>query len=85
MVELKTSVGAFEAKTHLSNLLDRVERGDRIVITRHGREVAVLSPAKKRPSPRLAEIIERALAASKGTSLPKGMTIKDMINAGRKR
>jgi hypothetical protein len=37
------------------------------------------------PSPNLPEIIERALAASKGTSLPKGMTIKDMINAGRKR
>ncbi len=85
MVELKNSVGAFEAKTHFSNLLDRVEKGDRIVITRHGREVAVLSPIEKRLSPMLPEIIERALAASKGTSLPKGMTIKDMINAGRKR
>ena len=85
MVELKTSVGAFEAKTHLSNLLDRVERGDRIVITRHGREVAVLSPIEKRPSPLLPEIIEEALAASKGVKWPKGMTIKDMINAGRKR
>ena len=85
MVELKSTFGAFEAKTHLSNLLDRVERGDRIVITRHGREVAVLSPAKKHLSPNLIELAERALAASKGTSLSKGMTIKDMINAGRKR
>jgi len=85
MVEIKTSVGSFEAKTHFSNLLDRVEKGDRIVITRHGREVAVLSPIEKRPAPNLIELAERALAASKGTSLPKGMTIKDMINAGRKR
>jgi prevent-host-death family protein len=85
MVEIKASFGAFEAKTHFSNLLDRVEKGDRIVITRHGREVAVLSPAEKRPSPNLMELAKRALAASKGTSLPKGMTIKDMINAGRKR
>jgi prevent-host-death family protein len=85
MVEVKASFGAFEAKTHFSNLLDRVEKGDRIVITRHGRDVAVLSPVNKHPSPMLPEIIERALAASKGTSLPKGMTIKDMINAGRKR
>jgi len=85
MVKFKASFGAFEAKTHFSNLLDRVEKGDRIVITRHGREVAILSPIEKRPMPNLVELAERALAASKGTSLPKGMTIKDMINAGRKR
>ncbi len=85
MVQIKASFGAFEAKTHFSNLLDRVEKGDRIVITRHGREVAVLAPIKQPPVPNLVELAERALAASKGTSLPKGMTIKDMINAGRKR
>ena len=85
MVETKASFGAFEAKTHFSNLLDRVEKGDRIVITRHGREVAILSPVAKRVTPNLPEIIERALAASKGVKWPKGMTTKDMINAGRKR
>ena len=85
MVEIKASFGAFEAKTHFSNLLDRVEKGDRIVITRHGREVAILSPIAKRDSRNLPEIIERALAASKGVKWPKGMTTKDMINAGRKR
>ena len=85
MVELKNSVGAFEAKTHFSNLLDRVEHGDRILITRHGRAVAVLAPIEARPSPNLPEIIERALAASKGVKWPKGMTTKDMIKAGRKR
>jgi prevent-host-death family protein len=85
MVKLKNSVGAFAAKTHLSNLLDRVERGDRILITRHGRAVAVLAPVEKHPTPNLVELAERALAASKGTRLPKGLTIKDMINAGRKR
>jgi prevent-host-death family protein len=85
MVEIKASFGAFEAKTHFSNLLDRVEKGDRIVITRHGREVAVLAPIAKRDTRNLPEIIERALAASKGVKWPKGMTTKDMINAGRKR
>ena len=85
MVELKNSVGAFEAKTHFSNLLDRVEHGDRILITRHGRAVAVLAPVEKRDTRNLPEIIERALAASKGVKWPKGMTTKDMINAGRKR
>jgi prevent-host-death family protein len=39
-----SSVGVFDAKTHLSALLDRVERGETIIITRHGKEVARLSP-----------------------------------------
>jgi hypothetical protein len=37
------------------------------------------------PSLKLPEIIERALAASKGVTWSKGMTTKDMINVGRKR
>ena len=39
-------VGAFEAKNNLSALLDLVERGEEIVITRHGKEVARLVPPK---------------------------------------
>jgi prevent-host-death family protein len=38
-------VGAFEAKNKLSALLDRAEKGEEIVITRHGRPVAKLVPA----------------------------------------
>jgi prevent-host-death family protein len=38
-------VGTFEAKNKLSALLDRVEQGEEIVITRHGRPVAKLVPA----------------------------------------
>lgn len=41
----KTTVGAYEAKTHLARLLTRVEGGERITITRHGVPVAVLVPA----------------------------------------
>jgi prevent-host-death family protein len=36
------TVGAFEAKTKLSELLDRVERGEEVVITRHGKPIARL-------------------------------------------
>ncbi len=85
MVKLKASVGAFEAKTHFSNLLDRVEQGDRVIITRHGRAVAVLAPFQTIPTPDRMALIKRALALSKGTSLPAGKTIKDLINEGRKR
>ena len=42
-----TEVGAFEAKNKLSALLDQVEQGEEIVITRHGRPVARLVPATR--------------------------------------
>ena len=42
--EWVTTIGAYEAKTHLPRLLDEVERGKAVVITRHGRPVARLVP-----------------------------------------
>lgn len=58
-------IGAFEAKNTLGTLLDRVERGEEIVITRHGRPVARLVPNSRPldPQPGLAafeRIRERA-------------------------
>jgi prevent-host-death family protein len=44
----KTEIGAFEAKNTLGTLLDRVERGEEIVITRHGKAVARLVPSRAR-------------------------------------
>jgi prevent-host-death family protein len=41
-----TEIGAFEAKNKLSELLDRAERGEEIVITRRGRPVAKLVPVR---------------------------------------
>jgi len=48
MIKEANRVGAFEAKTHLSQLLDAVESGERIVITRRGKPVAELSPPSKK-------------------------------------
>jgi prevent-host-death family protein len=39
------TVGAFEAKTHFASLLERVAKGEEIVITRHGTPVARLAPS----------------------------------------
>ena len=44
-------VGAFEAKNTLGTLLDRVERGEEIVITRHGKPVARLVPTVRQIDP----------------------------------
>ena len=43
------TVGAFEAKTHFAQLLQRVERGEEIIITRRGKAVARLVPAAAKP------------------------------------
>jgi prevent-host-death family protein len=42
--------GAFEAKNKLGHLLDLVEQGEEVLITRHGREVARLVPARQHAS-----------------------------------
>lgn len=50
------SYGVAEAKNHFTYLLDRVEKGERVVITRHGRPVAEIRPfAPERPLPTEAE------------------------------
>ena len=53
------TVNLAQAKAHLSELLDKVEAGEMVVITRHGRPVAHMSPAArpKKPLP-LAELAE---------------------------
>jgi prevent-host-death family protein len=64
------AVGAFEAKNKLSELLDLAERGEEIVITRHGREVARLIPPKRRHDPEEARVaMERLRARAKALGL----------------
>jgi prevent-host-death family protein len=53
MTKSVASVGVHEAKTHLSRLLERVEAGEEIAITRRGEEVARLVPAVRSGTLRL--------------------------------
>lgn len=56
------SVGAYEAKTHLPRLLDRVAQGESLTITRHGRPVARLVPVvsdRERAQEAMVRIVER--------------------------
>ncbi len=76
-------VGAFEAKNKLGSLLDCVEHGEEILITRRGKPVARLSPVEPvfdREKARQA--VKDILEMSKGASLG-GLKIKDLINEGR--
>lgn len=76
-------VGAFEAKNRLGALLDRVEQGEEIIITRRGKPVAKLVPAETgfdREKARRA--VAGLLEASRGITLG-GLRIKDLIDEGR--
>jgi prevent-host-death family protein len=77
-------VGAYEAKTHLAELLDRVERGERIVITRHGRPVAHLVPVPGAPDRTADEAIDAILELRKGRRLGPGLTVRHLIDEGRR-
>jgi prevent-host-death family protein len=55
------TVGAFEAKTHFSALLEEIEQGNEITITKHGRPVAKLVPMGDRQRMSVSEAIEGLL------------------------
>jgi prevent-host-death family protein len=77
-------VGAYEAKTHLAELLDRVQKGERITITRHGRPVAQLVPPLGAPERTVEEAIEGILGFRRGRRLGEDTTIKQLIDEGRR-
>ena len=78
------TIGAFDAKTHLSALLDRVARGERVTITRHGVPAAMLVPVGG-AGPRLTheEIVEGMRALRKRVK-PDTMSVREMVNEGRR-
>lgn len=78
------SVGAYQAKTHLAELLDRVEGGERITITRHGRAVAELVPALGAPDVTLDDAIDGLRSFRAHHTLDDGLTIRDLITEGRR-
>lgn len=77
------TVGAYEAKTHLSELLDQVEAGQTITISRRGTPVAILSPfAEKREVP-VKDVIERLNKLRDSVNL-NGISLRELIDEGRR-
>lgn len=77
------TIGAFEAKNRLSELLDAAENGEEVMITKHGRPVAKLVPVEKFDRARARESAEWLLEFRKKHPL-RGIRIKDLIDEGRK-
>jgi prevent-host-death family protein len=80
-------VGAFEAKTKLAELLDKVEAGESVTITRRGREVARLVGIKSADEQaRLQSLIDeiKRTRVGRDRGAKPGSTIPELIKAGRR-
>jgi len=78
------SVGTFEAKTHLTRLLERVAKGERIVITNRGRAVAMLVPPEVSERLDTAEIGRAMLAYRDRVKRRLGGTFREMAHEGHR-
>jgi len=76
-----SEVGAYEAKTHLPKLLERVAAGERITITRHGVPVAYLVPVSSSQRKPLSQTIRELREFRLGRRL--GGPLKELIEDGR--
>jgi len=76
-------VGAYEAKTHLPKLLDRVELGERITITRHGKRVACLVPAEEVDRDKVDAAIAKIKKVRQNHTL-EGLSTGELLEEGRR-
>ena len=77
------TIGAYEAKTHLPRLLDEVEKGERITITKHGLAVAVLIPPGRTSADDAERLVQRIRELRRGNRL-NGLSIRELIDEGRR-
>jgi len=78
-----SEIGAFEAKTCLPKLLQRVQAGERFVITKHNRPVAELVPFRPRDPDKVRSAIEALMEFQKTHSL-NGLSVREIVEAARK-
>ena len=78
------TIGSFEAKTHLPELLERAARGEEFTITKHGKPMARLVPAvSATPKSDIRAAVEAMKQFRKGRSLGAS-SIREMIEEGRR-
>ena len=77
-----TIIGAYEAKTHFSKLVERVANGERITISRHGVPVLTMQPVSPSPKTAPKDVIAAIKTFRKGQRL-EGLSIRQMIEEGR--
>ena len=79
-----TTIGFYEARTHFSQLLDQVARGKKVLITRHGKPAAVLCPPPAEETKDVRQVIAAMKALRRGNILGEGLSLRDLIDEGRR-
>jgi len=79
-----SSVGSYDAKTHLPELLRRAEAGERITITRHGRPIARLVPYEEDEAVAASTVVRSLRAFARGRRLGDDLTVRALIDEGRR-
>lgn len=77
-------IGVFEAKTHLSEILDAVEAGESVTITKRGKPIAILSPASTKIEQRRAAAAELADIKNSIQKIVTTEEVVEMRDEGRK-
>ena len=76
------TMGLFEAKQKLSEIVERAAGGEQIGITRRGKLAAVLGPVRSQAN--LDEILDGIEEIRKRVKRPKGFSVKSLIEEGRR-
>ena len=81
-----TTMGFYEARTHLSEVLDHVAKGKKVLITRRGKPAAVIGPPTKRGHRDVRQVVKKMLAFRdrEGPTLGDQVTIRELIEEGRR-
>lgn len=79
-----TKIGSYEAKTHFSKLLEKVAKGQEVLITKHGMPVAKLVPVRADVQNEIKDAVESLKNLRRGNKLGKDLTIRQMIEEGRR-
>ena len=78
-------IGLFDAKTHLSELIERVSQGESFEITKHGKLIAKLVPGEDRAAKMTpGQAAQRIRDIQSHSTLGKDLTIRDLIDEGRR-
>ncbi|MDR1804210.1 MAG: type II toxin-antitoxin system prevent-host-death family antitoxin [Treponema sp.] len=79
------SIGAFEAKTHFSQIIEKAERGEDFVITRRGKPVAKIIPFEQKKETTFKEAVENLIEMRKFyRGEPGSFNIREAIEEGRR-
>jgi prevent-host-death family protein len=79
-----TSVGSYEAKTHLPELLERVAKGEKIMITKRGQPIAMLVPPVVEEKRDVRAVIKKMKELRRGNVLAKDLSVRELIDEGRR-